>query len=299
MKFGKTDRKPEEIDFTLPEFDIKRILSTSGKSDLKVYSGQPVWSSKGNIGKIYPPKTPPSKFLYYYSRQFNSIELNATYYKIPSQKQVLKWKEQCPSDFKFCPKFTQFLSNRKNLSEKSEAIDEFLRHVYLFEENLGISFLQLPPHFSPEGLSELKKFIELLPEDMQFAVEFRHPDWFIDKKSRSSILDFMSKRNISLIITDTPGRRDVLHSDIISDNLIIRFKGNNLHQSDFDRVNSWSKNCIEFLKNGVSNLYFFVHQEDESLGIELSQLFISNLNAELKSNFRSPEFLKNQGSLFH
>jgi uncharacterized protein YecE (DUF72 family) len=299
MKFGKTDLKPEEIDFTLPEFDLKRISSTSGKSEPRVYTGQPVWSSKGNIGKIYPPRTPPSKFLYHYSRQFNSIELNATYYKIPSQEQVLKWKGQCPADFKFCPKFPQFLSHRKNLSDKSEAIDEFLRHIYLFEENLGISFIQLPPHFSPEGISELKKFIELLPEDMKFAVELRHPDWFIDKKSSSTILDFMSKRNISLIITDTPGRRDVLHSDIISDNLIIRFKGNNLHQSDFDRINAWSKNCIKFLKNGVSNLYFFVHQEDESLGIELAQLFISNLNKELKSDFPAPEFIKNQGNLFN
>ncbi len=314
MKFGKTDLKPEEIDFNIPEFkkpnwdlnkegepveaDSASRAMQRGAGMLQVYTGQPVWSAKGNIGKIYPKGTRPNQFLYHYSRQFNSIELNATYYKIPTQAQVVNWRDQTPEDFKFCPKFPQFISHRKILSEKSDALDEFLTNIYLFEERLGITFLQLPPHFGPDSISELKKFIDLFPVDMRFAIEFRHEDWFRNENAWKSILDYMYKKNISAVITDTPGRRDVLHLDLSANSVMIRFKGNNLHASDYERVNQWSEKLKSMINNGVNEIYFFVHQEEESLGIELAQQLVQELNNTLFEKFRFPKILEKQGNLF-
>lgn len=297
MKFGKTDLKPEEIDFNIPNINAEKEIQVDPK-ELMIYTGQPVWSAKGNIGKIYPKGTKAGDFLYHYSRQFNSIELNATYYKIPSPDQVQKWKSQCPENFKFCPKFPQFISHRKNLSQKTEALDEFLRNIYQFEENLGITFLQLPPHLSPKDSRELKKFLDMLPEDMEFAVEFRHEDWFRQKDQWESILDFIRNKKIATVISDTPGRRDVLHMSLSGESVIIRFKGFNLHPSDFNRIEMWVNSCIEMCTHGISTIYFFLHQEDESLGIELAQKLLSELNSRLNTKFKGPEILNNQASLF-
>ncbi len=298
MKFGITDLKPEEIDFSLPAFNAPRWEISKSTNALKIYTGQPVWSAKGNIGKIYPKGTRPNQFLYYYSRQFNSIELNATYYKIPTQDQVINWRDQTPEDFKFCPKFPKFISHRKNLSEKSDSLDEYLRHIYLFENRLGVSFLQLSPHFSPEHISELKKFIDLLPEDMAFAIEFRHEDWFKNESASIEILNYLHSKNIAAVITDTPGRRDVLHLNLTSDIALIRFKGNNLHPSDYLRIDQWTDRTLSFIDSGIRQVYFFLHQEDESLGIELSQHYLKKLNSELNQNYRFPKILNRQSSLF-
>ncbi|MEQ8359261.1 MAG: DUF72 domain-containing protein [Cytophagales bacterium] len=298
MKFGKTDLKPDEIDFSLPAFKAPSQKINNSTDTLKVYTGQPVWSAKGNIGKIYPKGTRPNQFLYHYSRQFNSIELNATYYKIPTQAQVISWREQTPEDFKFCPKFPQFISHRKKLSEKSDSLDEFLSNIYLFENRLGVSFLQLPPHFSPEHISELKKFIDLLPEDMSFAIEFRHEDWFRNKSAWNEILTYMHSKNIAAVITDTPGRRDVLHLNLTNAIALIRFKGNNLHATDYQRIDQWVDRTLSFIDSGIRELYFFLHQEDESLGVELSQRYLKSLNANLNHHFRFPKILDRQSSLF-
>lgn len=297
MKFGKTDLKPEEIDLSIPPLEFIKE-NTSALNELKIFTGQPVWSAKGNVGKIYPKGTKAANFLYHYSRQFNAIELNATYYKIPSQAQVLNWSSQTPEDFRFCPKFPQFISHRKKLSEKSAALDEFLENIYGFEDKLGISFLQLAPHFGPANIEDLKKFVLLLPEDMKFAIEFRHPDWFTNQDTWKDMNEFMHFRNVASAISDTPGRRDVLHMHFTNQKAIIRFKGHNLHPSDYTRTDIWIERTIEMVEKGINEIYFFLHQEDESLGIELSQHYVAELNKRLNKNFRFPQNISNQTELF-
>lgn len=296
MKFGKTELKPEEIDFTLPE--MVNLPKFKHRDEPEVYTGQPLWSVRANVGKIYPKGTKAKDFLYHYSRQFNSIELNATYYKIPTIDQVKNWKSQTPPDFKFCPKFPQFISHRKVLSEKTGPLDEFLTHIYHFGDQLGVTFLQLPPHFGPDSIEELKKFVGLWPDDMTFAVEFRHPEWFRNGDAWQSITDHLMEKGIGTVITDTPGRRDVLHMKISSPQVVVRFKGNNLHSSDFSRIDSWADRSLDMLRSGVSQVYFFVHQEDESLGIELAQKYINKINTEMHSGYRAPELMAAQQGLF-
>ncbi|MCH5690247.1 DUF72 domain-containing protein [Niabella sp. W65] len=102
--------------------------------------------------------------LEYYAGQFNSIELNATFYNMPTADQVTKWKEKTPKGFKFFPKLTNSISHFKRLTPDSLPVAEtFCNAVANFEEKLGMAFLQLHDKFSPKEFEKLAHFIEHFP----------------------------------------------------------------------------------------------------------------------------------------
>ena len=142
MQFGKVD-DPEVIDFTLPKDhpDTKRILSkNTGDAILNVYVGCAKWN-KTDLKNFYPKGTKDE--LAYYATQFNSIELNATFYKSPSKDQVEKWKEKASVAFKFFPKIPNTISHFKRLVDVKPLITEFSDAVVLFEEKKSRYFYLL------------------------------------------------------------------------------------------------------------------------------------------------------------
>ena len=123
MKFGKVDA-PEKIDFTLPpdHSDTERVLNekSTGKP-FEAYIGCAKWN-KQELKGFYPRGTKDE--LAYYSTQFNSIELNATFYNMPRSEQVRKWKEKTPGSFKFFPKITNSISHYKRLLDQKSIATE-------------------------------------------------------------------------------------------------------------------------------------------------------------------------------
>src|SRR4030066_2383504 len=119
MDFGRPENI-DSVDFTLPDdhTDTDKLLASLKKRKKKVtrvYVGCAKWGRKEWVGKIYPPKTKEKDFLHYYLEQFNSLELNATHYRIPALETVKKWKAEAQADFKFCPKFPQIISHIRRL----------------------------------------------------------------------------------------------------------------------------------------------------------------------------------------
>ena len=117
MKFGQLENV-DDIDFHLPENPPENAwILGAHKSETKVaeiHVGLPVFANEDFVGRLYPEDSSREHFLFHYSRQFNCIELNSTYYGIPARSTVLKWRGQVPAHFKFCPKFPKVLSNRRN-----------------------------------------------------------------------------------------------------------------------------------------------------------------------------------------
>src|SRR5680860_769537 len=134
MKFGQVDH-PEDIDFTLPEDhpDTAKILKEfkGGKDPFEAYVGCAKWN-KTDLKGFYPRGTKDE--LSYYSTQFNSIELNATFYRSPDKKQVLTWASKTPENFKFFPKVTQSVSHFKRLQGIKQPIEEFCEAISYFEK---------------------------------------------------------------------------------------------------------------------------------------------------------------------
>jgi uncharacterized protein YecE (DUF72 family) len=125
------------------------------------YLGCAVWSYKGWLGDIYPPKSRVSDFLSLYSRYFNTVEGNTTFYATPVASKVKRWAEQTPFGFKFCPKFPQEVTHRGLLKPSIPKALEFLQIIAEFGDRLGVVFAQLPPSYSPEHLSDLQKFLSI------------------------------------------------------------------------------------------------------------------------------------------
>jgi uncharacterized protein YecE (DUF72 family) len=279
MDFGKLNNL-ENVDFTLPPDNVNNSLVLTGKSTNKpsVHLGFPIWSDKAWIGKIYPDDAQEKYFLRYYAQQFNSIELNATHYKIPSPTTIQRWKNMTTNNFKFCPKVPQVISHAKDITEMSALMTEFIDAVIYFDNALGTTFMQLPQHFGANRLNELITFLGLIEKPIKLAVELRHESWFTNKQAFDELSEFLMECNHSLVITDVAGRRDVLHQRLTNKTAFIRFGANDLHTSDYTRLTEWAERCSQWIEQGLEELYFFIHTSDQSVAPEIANHFIHEFN---------------------
>lgn len=285
MKFGQVP-DPSQIDFTIPKDHprTKEILKEKKSKDFNVYVGCAKWN-KTDLKGFYPRGTKDE--LTYYSTQFNSIELNATFYSMPSPDQVSTWKDKTPDDFKFFPKITNTVSHYKRLLNTTEAVTSFATSVLNFDEKLGMVFLQLHDNFKPKDYERLGKFIQDWPKEVPLAVELRNEEWFADEETFNKTMDLFEKHNVTNIIVDTAGRRDLLHMRLTTPTAFIRYVGANA-DSDYTRLDDWIEHIKLWKKEGLENLYFFVHQNIEKASPLLSAYFIEALNKEFKMNIHVP-----------
>lgn len=284
MKFGQVGN-PEDIDFSLPADtkDTTRILKT-GKKELKIYIGCAKWN-KTDLKNFYPKGTKDE--LTYYATQFNSIELNATFYQMPTSKQVQTWKEKTPKDFKFFPKVTNSISHLRRLNEVDALVQEYCDAVSAFEEKLGMVFLQLHDNFKPKDFARLEKFVSNFPKAMPLAVEVRNQEWFSDAKASEAYCSLLEDNKAANIIVDTAGRRDMMHMHLTSPIAFVRYVGAN-HENDYSRLDDWLKRIVSWEEKGLERLYFFVHQNIEKASPLLSAYLIEKMNKKMDTKLTIP-----------
>lgn len=296
MQFGKVDN-PAEIDFSLPA-DDKQTLSVLNKNKtnkkFEAYVGCAKWN-KTDLKGFYPKKTKDE--LEYYSTQFNSIELNATFYKIPDREQVITWKEKTPTDFKFFPKISNTISHFRRLNNIKEPLIQYCDAISNFEEKLGMVFLQLHDNFKPKDFDRLKTLVTEFPKAIPLAIELRNEEWFTEEEIADEIFELFHKHKISNIIVDTAGRRDMLHMKLTTPQAFIRYVGAN-HKSDYKRLDDWIERIVEWKKEGLQELNFFVHQNIEKASPLLSAYFIEKLNKALDLNLHIPMMAAENPTLF-
>jgi len=293
MQFGKVDQ-PEQIDFTLVKDhpDTSSILKKTSAEKLSVFVGCAKWNRQDLKG-FYPRGTKDE--LAYYSRQFNCIELNATFYRIFSKDQFKKWYDKTPSGFKFFPKLVQNVSHFKRLNDDVQPyVDEYLSNAIALKEKLGTIFLQMHSNFAPKNFDRVIQFIEKWPKEIRLAVEFRHTDWFNNATVANELYDLFENNNITNVITDTAGRRDLLHMRLTNDEAFIRYVGAN-HDSDYSRLDDWVTRLQEWKNSGINHIHFFVHQNIEKESPLLSKYLINRLNERLDLDLILPN--QNEGDL--
>ncbi len=290
MKFGKVDH-PENIDFTLPKDhpDTEVVLANT-KSDepLSVYVGCAKWN-KQDLKNFYPRGTKDE--LQYYATQFNSIELNATFYRIFPGTQFDGWYEKTPENFKFFPKITQDVSHLRRLGDAAYPyLDRYLEAVVHLKEKLGTIFLQMHDNFGPKNWDRVEQFVKYWPKSLPLAMEFRHTDWFNEEGVAQELYYLLQENNISNVLVDTAGRRDIMHMRLTNIEAFIRYVGAN-HPTDYGRLEDWVERLAEWKAKGLRNIYFFVHQNMELSSPLLSAHFITKLNKKLGCNLHIPKTL--------
>lgn len=280
MKFGKLDNVDHlSFSFEVPTQDFS-FLPNERSGGLQIIIGGTVWGVPQWKGTHFPARAKPSEFLHYYSRLFPCIEFNGSHYRIPPVAQVEKWVEQVPENFLFCPKFPQSISHWRQFQNCERETDLFFEALFAFGKNLGTTFIQLPPHYSPSKAEPLLRYLETLPRDVRYSVEMRHPEWFVGNVLEEYATE-LKKLNVALIVCDTAGRRDAVHMRLTSDELVVRFGGNDLHASDEVRMNQWARQLRDWEEVGLKKCYFWIHQPESLHSVESMNQF-----KEVLSNYK-------------
>lgn len=308
VEFGKVDALTlKTIDFRLPPDDPRTWValregretlaaSTRGDSQdnqsLRIGVGAPVWGVKSWVGSVYAQGLPSKEFLHAYGAQFNSIELNSTHYGIPEAATIDRWRDSTPEGFKFNVKFLQEISHRQPLGHDPGLVHAFCESILGLGDRLGVSFLQLPPTFTLSEAPQLRALFALLPRELPLAVEVRHESFFSDHLLVPRYYDLLRSVNAHVVITDVAGRRDVLHMSLPSSHVLVRFIGNSpselggLHETDLTRIEDWVHRIASWLKLGLTQLEFFVHQPDDVLAPLLINHLIDRLNTVCGTNVK-------------
>jgi uncharacterized protein YecE (DUF72 family) len=298
MDFGKVpETELNSVDFSLPKDPEgnKKILEKAGKTDSpNIFVGCAKWGRKEWVGTIYPQKTKEAQFFDEYVKHYNSIELNATHYRV-SVPDIIKWNDKVGNrDFVFCPKVPQSISHFSSAFQKpgtQDQLNDFLAAVSEFGEHLGPIFLQVSDKFGPAKKKELFGFLETLPKDVKWFFEVRHPAWF-EPEEQKDLFNNLCKFGIGAVITDTAGRRDCCHMHLTTPTTFIRFVGNSLHETDYSRIDDWVKRIKKWLDAGLQELYFFMHMHDEAKSPELSLYLAEQLNKKCKLDVIKPKFVE-------
>lgn len=279
MKFGGVDN-PETIDFTLIQDhpDTKAVLNKFKDDSIpEIYVGCAKWN-RADLKGFYPKGTKDE--LVYYSSQFNAIELNATFYRIFPAEQFATWHDKTPEGFKFFPKLNQEISHWKRLKGVKDVVEHYLNNAANLKEKLGTVFLQMHSNFSTKDFESVVAFVESWPKEIPLAIEFRHTDWYNDKAIAEDLYQLLETHDISNVIVDTAGRRDLMHMRLTNATAFVRFVGAN-HPSDYARLDDWVERLDTWKDQGVKEIDFFIHQNIEKESPLLSAYFINLINTKL------------------
>jgi uncharacterized protein YecE (DUF72 family) len=299
MDFGKvTTADLKLVDHQLPAdaASTSAMLQNSSLSAKTSYFvGCAKWGRDEWKGLIYPRETKTANFLNEYAKQFNSIELNASFYKVPKEASVESWRLKVEEHFGFLfvPKFPKSISHFKKLKDAEEVTTRFLNAVSGFGRHLGPCFLQLSDAFAPKDFAILEGYLRSLPKDLKVFVELRNAGWFSDTEARAEVVELFSALGVGWVITDTSGRRDLLHMELTTPEAFIRFEGNGKEMilSDAKRIEQWVTRLKSWVANGLQTVYFFLHQLDESDTPKLASITIDELNKQLNAGLQPVHFI--------
>jgi uncharacterized protein YecE (DUF72 family) len=216
-----------------------------------IFIGTSGWVYKEWANVFYHGLTPKEHFQFY-ATQFSTVEINATFYRLPNLKTVHGWRKKAPKDFIFAVKGSRYITHIKRLNNLERSVGNFIRRIQPLKEKLGPLLWQLPPNFKPD-LPRLEKFLKRLPENFSHAIEFRHPDWFADET-------FALMREYNVASVSMSSMRMPLNFTVTADFIYIRFHGlTNGPRHDYTRaeLEPWARHIRQQAAAGKKVFAYF------------------------------------------
>ena len=172
-------------------------MSTADSVQGELRLGTQGWNYPAWTGPFYPEGTRAADFLSTYSRAFDTVEVDSTFYAIPPASTVRGWRSRTPEHFRFALKLPQEITHERRFVDARALLDEFTDRARELESRLGPILIQCGPDFTPAERSSLEQFLPLLPSDIQFAIEFRHRGWIT-----KDILATLRVHQVALTLSD-------------------------------------------------------------------------------------------------
>lgn len=241
--------------------NTKTLIGTSG------------WMYKHWKGPFYPEKISNVNMLSFYTDHFLTVEVNNTFYRLPTAKTVQNWRDKTPEQFIFAIKANQYITHRKYLKDGQETVKKFFSIIKILDTKLGPILFQLPPNWNI-NLERITEFIKILPKNYLYVFEMRHPSWYTQE-----IYDLFKDYNIALCIHDFYG--EITPLEITANFIYIRFhgaKGHYLGDYSTEQIKQWADKIIEWIKQ---NLTIFAYFNNDAFGWAVKNAL------ELKSNLKN------------
>lgn len=210
----------------------------------------------------YPEKLAKPKWLQFYAQQFSTVELNNSFYHLPSENAFNTWRESTPEHFVFAVKVSRFITHIKRLRNLGSSMENFLSRACLLQEKLGPLLYQLPPYMKRND-EVLENFISSLPRKYHHVIEFRHESWLND-----TVFQTLKRYNIGLCVFDMPDMNCPFMAT--SDFAYIRLHGSRrLYLSCYsdEELLQWAQKVIRLGKD-VKTVYIYFNNDAEAFAIK-------------------------------
>jgi len=208
------------------------------------YIGTSGWHYDHWRDRFYPEKLSKPQWLEFYASHFTTVELNNSFYRLPSEAAFTTWYNSSPTNFIFAVKVSRFITHIKRLKNSEEAVENFITRAKILKEKLGPLLYQLPPNMHRNDVV-LASFLSNLPQGMKHVIEFRHQSWLEEE-----VFEILRKYNTGLCIFDMPSFTCPLVAT--ADFAYIRFHGSSgLYSSCYsdEELANWAKGLASLATN--------------------------------------------------
>ena len=228
---------------------------------MQYYIGTSGWHYEHWRQRFYPPELAKSKWLEFYASHFTTVELNNSFYRLPSESAFTTWYDSSPPNFVYAVKVSRFITHIKRLKNSEEAVDTFLSRAKILGEKLGPLLYQLPPNMHRDD-ERLASFLSILPREMRHVVEFRHQSWL-----EEGAFQVLRGYNAGLCVFDMPGLKCPLIAT--ADFAYIRFHGSTgLYSSCYaeEELADWADK-LDSLAAKLKAVYIYFNNDAEAFAV--------------------------------
>ena len=240
----------------------------------KYHIGTSGWHYDHWRGVFYPEGLAKSKWLDFYARYFSTVELNNSFYHLPSENAFLTWRDSASPDFIFAVKVSRFITHIKKLRNVAEPLQNFLARVKLLEQKLGPLLYQLPPNMKRND-ELLESFLSILPSGLQHVFEFRNESWL-----EEDIFELLHRYNVGFCVFDMPGLTTPLVAT--ADFAYIRFHGSTWMYGGCyseEELERWAGRIAE-LSRDLKATYIYFNNDAEGFAVRNARTLAQMLGEE-------------------
>ncbi len=212
-------------------------------------------------GRFYPEKLVKAKWLEFYVTHFTTVELNNSFYRLPSEAAFATWRDSTPADFIFAVKVSRFITHIKRLKNTEDAVETFITRAKILGGKLGPLLYQLPPNMHRND-EVLTSFLSTLPQGMKHVFEFRHQSWLEEK-----VFEILRKYDVGFCIFDMSSLACSLV--VTTDFAYIRFHGRaGLYSSCYsdEQLADWAKKLANLVAN-LKEIYIYFNNDAEAFAV--------------------------------